>query len=115
MNITKALSDENRVRILVFLTQGELCLCQILEMLELSPSTVSKHMSILMQSGLVDIRKEGRWHFYHLQKNPAPEVVAAIEFIKQSVRSSPVIRKDLQKLKKVIKIDREELCTHYKN
>ena len=69
LNITKALSDENRIRALMMLTGGELCVCQIIEMLGLAPSTVSKHMSILRQAGLVETRKEGRWIYYRLSKD----------------------------------------------
>ena len=54
--ITKALSDANRVRVLMGLTTGELCVCQIIEMLSLAPSTVSKHMSVLRQARLVESR-----------------------------------------------------------
>ena len=115
MNITKALSDENRVRILIMLTRSELCLCQIIEMLQLAPSTVSKHISILMQSGLVEIRKEGRWHYYRIPEDPSTEVAAAIDFLKKSSKSSPVIKDDYKTLKEVMKMDREELCAHYKS
>jgi ArsR family transcriptional regulator, arsenate/arsenite/antimonite-responsive transcriptional repressor len=64
--ITKALSDPSRVRALLALRNGELCVCQIMELLELAPSTISKHMSILKQSGLVDSRKDSRWVYYRL-------------------------------------------------
>ncbi len=47
MSITKALADENRVRMLLALQKQELCVCQIIELVKLAPSTVSKHMSIL--------------------------------------------------------------------
>jgi len=52
INIAKAFSDENRVRALMMLCNGELCVCQLIEMLGLAPSTVSKHMTILYQAGL---------------------------------------------------------------
>jgi DNA-binding transcriptional ArsR family regulator len=45
--IAKALADENRTRVLMFLRAGELCVCQIMEMMGLAPSTVSKHLNIL--------------------------------------------------------------------
>ena len=57
MNIVKALGDENRVRALLALRTSELCVCQIIELLGLAPSTVSKHMSILKQARLVDTRE----------------------------------------------------------
>jgi DNA-binding transcriptional ArsR family regulator len=50
---------------------GELCVCQIIELLGLVPSTVSKHMSILKQAGLVENRKEARWMYYRLPKKEA--------------------------------------------
>ncbi len=50
MAITKALADENRIRILLALDGRELCVCQIIELLGLAPSTVSKHMSVLSQA-----------------------------------------------------------------
>ena len=75
MNITKALADENRVRTLLALRKGELCVCQITELFGLAPSTVSKHLSILFQAGLVESRKEGRWIYYQLPGRNAPVVV----------------------------------------
>lgn len=66
IDITKALSDPQRVRALMSLRQGELCVCQIIELLSLAPSTISKHMSILKQAGLVSSRKDSRWVYYRL-------------------------------------------------
>jgi DNA-binding transcriptional ArsR family regulator len=67
--ITKALSDPHRVRALMALRNGELCVCQIIDLLVLAPSTVSKHMSILKQAGLVDSRKDSRWVYYRLAED----------------------------------------------
>lgn len=67
--ITKALSDPNRIRAFLALRQGELCVCQIIELLGLAPSTISKHMSILKQAGLVDSRKDSRWVYYRLAED----------------------------------------------
>ncbi len=66
VDIAKALSDSNRVRALAALQHGELCVCQLIELLKLAPSTVSKHMSILKQAGLVESRKDSRWVYYRL-------------------------------------------------
>ena len=57
LRVTKALSDLQRVRILMLLRGGELCVCQIVEVLALAPSTISKHLSLLSAAGLVDWRK----------------------------------------------------------
>ena len=75
MAVTKALADENRVRALMLLTHGELCLCQIIEMLRLAPSTVSKHMAVLKQASLVQARKRGRRRYYRLAGRGAPPAV----------------------------------------
>ena len=64
MAIAKALADENRVRLLLALQKQELCVCQLIELMGLAPSTVSKHMSILKQARLVEARKQGRWVYY---------------------------------------------------
>ena len=73
LNITKALADENRLRMLMALQDGELCVCQITELMGLAMSTVSKHLSILYQAGLVNARKEGRWMYYSLPGKGAPD------------------------------------------
>jgi len=64
LHVTKALADAQRVRVLMMLKDGELCVCQIVEVLQLAMSTVSKHLSILEKAGLVNARKEGRWMYY---------------------------------------------------
>ena len=64
LRITRALSDENRIRALMMLRSGEMCVCRIIEMLNLAPSTVSKHMSILKQADLVETRRAGKWTYY---------------------------------------------------
>ncbi len=57
MNITRALADESRIRVLFAVREGELCACQIVEFLALAGSTVSKHLSALYQAGLVTTRR----------------------------------------------------------
>ena len=64
VKIGKALSDENRVKILQMLTDGERCGCKLLEAFEITQPTLSHHMKILCDSGLVDSRKEGKWSHY---------------------------------------------------
>jgi DNA-binding transcriptional ArsR family regulator len=116
MQVTRALSDENRVRILMFLSRGELCLCQIIEMLGLSPSTVSKHVAVLRQAGLVEGRKEGRWHYYRLPEPTRSHVIGgAIRWLSDALASDPTIERDVETLKSVILKEREELCAHYKS
>jgi DNA-binding transcriptional ArsR family regulator len=112
MNIAKALADENRVRALLALRTSELCVCQIIELLGLAPSTVSKHMSILKQARLVDTRKSGRWVFYRLAGNgSASEIQEAIAWVCKSLSGDTSVRRDDQRLQDVLKLDLTVLCS----
>ena len=112
--IAEALSDENRARALMLLSQGELCVCQLIEMLRLAPSTVSKHMSILRQARLVESRKEGRWMYYRLPDGDAPQcVLEAVRWVQKCLAKDKKIVADNKQLKLVCKIDKEELCGCY--
>jgi ArsR family transcriptional regulator, arsenate/arsenite/antimonite-responsive transcriptional repressor len=114
MHIAKALADENRVRTLMFLRNGELCVCQIIEMLQLAPSTVSKHLAILRQAGLIDSRKDGRWIYYHLPEGDASETAtAAIEWIKNSLAFDKRTQEDDRRLTQVRGMCLDDLCNHY--
>ena len=64
--IFKAFCDENRLKILESLKTGEKCACTLLEELEIVQSTLSHHMKILLNSGLVTGRKDGKWIYYAL-------------------------------------------------
>jgi len=111
MAITKALADETRVRILLALRGGELCVCQITELFGFAPSTVSKHLSILFQARLVESRKEGRWIYYQLPGKSAPAAVReALNWIEKSQASDPQIVADNKQLTKILKLDPVELC-----
>ena len=115
MAVLKALADENRVRALMALRPRELCVCQIIELLGLAPSTVSKHMAILKQARLVDSRKEGRWIFYRLAKREASDEARKIAAtVAQLLADDPQARDDAKRLTQILKIDPEVLCDKYK-
>ena len=67
--IFKAFCDENRIRILNLLTTGEKCACKLLEELNITQPTLSHHMKILCDSGIVVGRKEGKWTHYSISAN----------------------------------------------
>ena len=109
--IIKALSDLSRVRMLCALRGGELCGCQLIELLGLAPSTVSKHLSILNQAELVESRKEGRWVYYRLPPKRVMDVAARMT--KETFRAlagSDTICADDKQLKVIREADLEELC-----
>ncbi len=108
---TRALPDEGRVRMLLALRRGELCICQKVELLALAPSTVSGHVSILKEAGLVTLGKEGRWAYYRLAGgDAAPMVRRATEWLFESVGSSLRAHRDRLHLREILEMDKEELC-----
>lgn len=70
----KALSDETRLRILALLGAGELCVCDLMAVLELPQSTVSRHLATLRNAGLVEDRRQGVWMYYRLM-TPATDLL----------------------------------------
>ncbi len=64
--ICKALGDSNRLKIVKLLSEGEKCGCVLLEAFDITQPTLSHHMKILTECGLVDARKEGKWSHYSL-------------------------------------------------
>jgi ArsR family transcriptional regulator, arsenate/arsenite/antimonite-responsive transcriptional repressor len=111
MNITKALADENRVRALLALRKGELCVCQITELFGLAASTISKHLSILHQAGLVESRKEGRWIYYSLPaKGASVAAREGIRWVGKSLAEDPRAVEDEARLKRIVAMDPAELC-----
>src|SRR5580693_1577105 len=105
MNVTNALADESRVRTLVLLRKGELCVCQITELFGLAPSTVSKHLSILHQAGLVESRKVERWVYYRLPgKEASTTVRAGVSWLTKAIGTDNQIKSDGRKLKEILKV-----------
>ena len=85
VNVFKALSDPNRIRIMKMLVDRELCMCEVREMLGLSNSTVSKHLTILRDAGLLLDSKDGRWvNFRPNDKSERKFIRSMISLIKNS-------------------------------
>ena len=115
MAMTKALSDPNRVRILIALRAGELCVCQITELFGFAPSTISKHLSILHQAHLILHRKSERWVYYRLPDQAAPAAVReALVWVHKSLARSDEAREDARKLKQILKTDLAVICRRQK-
>jgi len=74
--ILKAISDETRLKIIDMLSCGEMCACDILEEFSISQSTLSYHMKILAESGLVNADRDGAWMRYTLIKDKTNEVIS---------------------------------------
>ncbi|MBU0716000.1 MAG: metalloregulator ArsR/SmtB family transcription factor [Verrucomicrobia bacterium] len=111
MDILKALADENRLRSLCALQGGELCVCQLIALLDLAPSTVSKHLTILRAARLVESRKDGRWMYYRLSREfETPSVSKMLALLFKDMNKTSRMVEDRKKLKRICGEDIEKLC-----
>ena len=111
-NITalfKALSDRNRLRIVAALMKyEELCACQIIELMQVTGATVSRHMGVLTGSGLVASRKEGRWVYYRMRREQTAFTGLVLWMEKQLINDSDIER-DALTLAEILACDPEDI------
>lgn len=81
--IFKAFCDENRIRILQLLLDGEKCACRLLEEMNITQPTLSHHMKILCDSGIVVGRKDGKWIHYSLSDEGIEKAQKYLEFLRR--------------------------------
>ena len=108
VKIFKALADTNRIRILKILEVRPLCVCEITAILNLAPSTVSKHLSILREAGFILDQKENKWVNYHLNRaSQLSHVKELLPLLFKWLPDDIEIAKDKEKARIV---NREKLC-----
>ncbi len=108
IKVMKALSDPNRVKILKLLQQKTMCVCELQGALQVSQPSVSKHLKLLEEAGLVDYMKEGLWVNYYLADGKAsPYAASLLGNLKHWLEDDPEIS-DLVGI--VPFLNREELC-----
>lgn len=110
--VTKAMADESRIRILKLLEKDELCVCQIMAVIGLSQSTISKHLAILKTAGLVEDRKDGLWVYYKWNTDAiTPYSDKALTNIRSWLGDDKKLIADQKKLDEVKKVDLKVLCS----
>lgn len=108
------MGDQSRLRALAMLCRGELCLCQLIAVLGLSPATVSRHMSVLRSAGLVRRRKQGRWHYYRLAGSKAePAVKAALQWVRRHAVQDTQAQEDDRTRCSVLALDIQQVAACY--
>lgn len=108
VKIFKALGDKNRLRIVKMLQPRARCVCEITEILKLAPSTVSQHLSLLRDAGLVVDRKDGKWVEYQLNSQfNNVFLIGLMPLISYWLNNDPQIVADSQRFQTV---DRKDLC-----
>jgi len=111
VNVMKAVSDPTRVRILKILEGGELCVCQIIAVVALGASTVSRHLSLLRAAGLVQDRRDRKWVRYSLSgrgANPCAAVV--LRALRGWLDDDPVIALDRERVERARALGPVAIC-----
>jgi len=108
-NVIKALSDETRLRVMKLLEEREICVCELMQVLNMSQPRVSRHLSVLKNAGLVDDRREGKWVYYSLcNKTDNEEVRTILKTMSKMANNNSVVRKDKMHLKKAVRLSEIE-------
>jgi len=95
-----ALADENRLRLLCLIRDGEICVCHLQEVLQTNQPKISRHLAYLKRAGLVEARRDGKWMHYRMKKlEPGLERIL-FETIK-NLKREPRINKDSQRLNRI--------------
>jgi DNA-binding transcriptional ArsR family regulator len=109
--VMKSVADPTRVRILKLLEGGEMCVCQVIAILEFNQSTISKHLFLLKMAGLVKERPERKWVHYSLDgSGGSPYARRMIQTLKGWLNDDPVIRKDRKRGAIARKVGPMEIC-----
>ena len=110
VKIFKALGDRNRLRIVKMLQRRSLCVCEITAILSLATPTVSKHLSILKEAGIIKDLKNGRWVEYSLNKDKmSPYLMGLFPLLSYWLEDDEQIKLDAERIKTV---NREKLCSN---
>src|SRR5512134_3500154 len=100
VKILKALSDESRLRVLNLLQERECCVCEVMQVMDISQSKASRILTALYDAGLLKLRREGRWALYSIDGDPTKDYVKQIlGGIRLSLANSPAARADIARLK----------------
>jgi ArsR family transcriptional regulator len=103
VNTYKALAHPARMRILAMLRGGELCVCQLIAVVRLAPSTISAHLVELKRAGLVEDRKEGKW--VHVRLADGVDAQEVLESVFLTLADDPQVKADLAVLKMLRRVE----------
>ena len=105
----ETLGDPTRVRIVAALRNGELCVCELVDALGISQSSLSSHLQICRQAGVLTTRKESRWIYYSLSSRYAPLIETIFSEL-PTVHTDKQLRRDARRLKKRLQMREEGQC-----
>ncbi len=97
----KALSDETRLRMINLLLQRECCVCEVMQVLNISQTRASRNLSMLYDAGFLKQRREGLWAYYSVDKSHLENHLAALlEAVKIGLKENPMAIQDKENLNK---------------
>ena len=96
-----ALADENRLRLLYLMKEGEICVCYLQGVLQTNQPKISRHLAYLKKAGLAEARREGKWMHYHLKRLEA-HLEKILSDTLDHLQKEPQIKKDAQRLKQIV-------------
>ncbi|MDZ7837113.1 MAG: metalloregulator ArsR/SmtB family transcription factor [Actinomycetota bacterium] len=106
--LLKAMADEGRLRIvLLLMAKKNFCVCEIKEVIGLSQPTISSHLKVLQNAGILESSKDGLWVNYRLARDMDKNARQIIEHIYDSVKEDAAVRQDI---KKITDVDRHRIC-----
>ena len=118
LRVFKAFADGNRIRILEILCEGEYCACVLLDDLKISQPTLSHHMKILCDAGIVNSRRDGKWNYYSINPDGCDYAMRLLKQVKEKNMNLPLktvllIHKLRQASKKpIVSVDTESCCAY---
>ena len=96
----KALSDESRLRVLNLVLERECCVCEVMQVMEISQSKASRILSTLYDAGLLGLRKEGRWALYSIDRDGMKDYMNQILYgVTRALEENHIAAQDREKLK----------------
>ncbi len=101
LDVLKGLSDETRLRIVNLLYEKELCVCDIMETLQISQAKASRHLIYLKNAGLVKDRKHAQWAYYSIVKDERLQFIDSLVY--ENLRNLELYRKDMEQLEEWLK------------
>jgi len=109
MAIARTLGDPTRIRVMAALRNGELCVCELVDALDISQSSLSSHLQICREVGVVTTRKESRWIYYSLSARYEPLIETIFSEL-QTLGRDEQLRRDARRLKKRLQMRVGDRC-----
>ena len=110
LQLAKALSDETRLRVVRALRQGELCVCELCDTLGVTQSTLSTHLQIIRDAGLVTVRRKGKWNYYALAPASARLLKRFLSDADADLDSDKTLRADAARLQRRLSLRTDGEC-----